>query len=412
MKRLLSINNYHYRRGGSDVMYFNHAELMQSCGFQNAYFSMHHPRNMACEWSEFFIDELEFGEKYTPLEKIKRAAKSIYNLEAQKKLTKLLDNYPAHIAHLHCIYHHLSPAILPTLRQRNIPTVMTAHDLKIACPAYKMLNSGGICEACKGGSYTNLIKNRCIKDSLIASSIVAIESTWQRHRKYYRDYIDKIVVPSQFFLKKFMEWGWPEEKFCYIPNYVDTKQLQPNYEPGSYLLYFGRLSSEKGVHTLIRASAKARAKVVIAGTGPEYESLKKLAQSLDAQCDFVGYRSGENLIELIRNCRAVVLPSEWYENAPMSILESMAIGKPTIGSRIGGIPELISERGNGLLFESGSIEGLTEQLINLANMTPSTIREMGANAREIVSNQYSPRRYVENIMKLYSNLGVRANDAA
>lgn len=403
MPKLININTYHYRRGGSDVVYFEHANLMQQQGFENAYFAMHHPKNEATPWSRFFIDELEFGHAYSLKQKLAMAAKAIYSFEAQRKLRQLIDEFKPDIAHLHCIYHHLSPSILPVLHKAGIPTVMTAHDLKIACPAYKMLNATGICERCNQGSVLNVLKHRCIRGSLAASAIVTLESGLQRSLQLYRRYLTKIVVPSQFFIEKFVEWGWPREQFVYIPNYVDAQQFTPQTTPGNYYLYFGRLAPEKGVGTLITAAAKAKVTLKIAGTGPEQESLQALNASLGHPAEFLGFQAGAALHQLVQNSRAVVLPSEWYENAPMSVLESMAMGKPVIGAQIGGIPELITAD-TGWTYTSGSVEQLTDLLAEVDLQSNERLTDIGVSARELVEKKFGKKRYVDSIHSLYRDL--------
>src|SRR3954467_13995817 len=120
MPSLLSINNYHYRRGGSPGVYLDHAALMEDLGWRSGYFSMHHPNNLETPWSRFFIDELEFGQAYSLTQKISMATKSVYSFEAQRKLRSLLEHFRPDVAHLHCIYHHHSPSILPVLTNAGI----------------------------------------------------------------------------------------------------------------------------------------------------------------------------------------------------------------------------------------------------------------------------------------------------
>jgi glycosyltransferase involved in cell wall biosynthesis len=404
MSNLLSINNYHYRRGGSDVVYLEHAALMESLGWKNAYFSMHHPKNIPSLWARYFVDEIEFGNAYTLFEKTKMASKVVYSVEARRKLRQLLDAFPADIAHLHCIYHHLSPSIIPLLAGAGVPVVMTAHDLKLACPAYKMLNQDGLCERCKGGKLLNIIRHRCIHQSLAASSVVALESIVHQGLNTYQKHLAKVIVPSRFFLEKFVEWGWPREKFVYIPNYVAADTFQPCYEPGNYLLYFGRLALEKGVGTLIRAAADAHVRIKIAGTGPEEEKLRALAQQVGADIEFLGYQSGAQLHSLIANARAVVLPSEWYENAPMSVLESYALGKPVIGASIGGIPEMIQHGETGWLFDSGKTNELARLLAEVSSLPSPQLSEMGRAGRAMVEERFNQHRYIESVLQLYSTL--------
>lgn len=409
MPRLISLNTYHYRRGGSDVVFFEHDAMFRGLGWDTAVMTMHHPRNEPSPWSRFFADEIEFGHEYGVLDKLAMAGKVIYSWEAKRRLGALLDEFPADIAHAHCIYHHLSPSVLVELKRRGIPTVMTAHDLKLACPAYKMLNRKGICEKCRGGNLLHLVANRCIRDSLPVSALIAVESALHKTLGLYRRHLDRVVVPSLFYKRKLMEWGWPEGQLAYIPNYIDASQYTPCFTPGDYFFYFGRLAMEKGVATLIRATAQARVKLRIAGTGPEADALKALAADSGADVEFLGYVAGEPLWDLVRQARAVVLPSEWYENAPMSVLEAYACGKPVIGANIGGIPEMVRASETGCLFESGHVETLAEQLRRLADMPAGEVAAMGAAAREYVSRTFTSERYLNEMRALYVNLGVEAS---
>jgi glycosyltransferase involved in cell wall biosynthesis len=281
MKRLLSLNNYHYRRGGADAVFLDHEAIFQQAGWQTAVFSMHHPRNLPSEWSSYFVDEIEFGQDYGFFDKLHKATKVIYSFEARAKLKRLLDTFKPDIAHVHSIYHHLSPAILPLLKKRGIPTVLTAHDLKLACPAYKMMNSSGICERCRMGNLLNVAIHKCIRDSFAASLVVAAESTLHGFLLTYRKTLDRVVVPSRFYGRKLVEWGWPQERIIYIPNFVGPVSENSRATPGDYLLYAGRLAPEKGLHTLIEAVARTGATLKIAGTGPSDTALR---QRLSVRC--------------------------------------------------------------------------------------------------------------------------------
>lgn len=405
--KLLSLNTYHYRRGGSDAVFFDHDTLFRKAGWETAVFTMHHPLNEPSPWSEYFADELEFGNAYSKWQKLKMAGKVIYSWEAKAKLEKLLKNFKPDIAHTHCIYHHLSPSVLSLLRSRGIPSVMTAHDLKLACPAYKMLNKNGVCEKCKNGNLLHLIKNRCIHNSLGTSSLVAVESAIHKIFKLYKKNLDRVIAPSKFFKDKLIEWGWSPDQLVYIPNFIDIDSYIPKYEAGDYFLYFGRLAPEKGVDTLIKAAIDSDVKLLIAGTGPYESELIKLVPEDSSQIKFLGFCSGDKLWDLIRNARAIVLPSQWYENAPISVLEAYASGKPVIGARIGGIPEMLEEDKTGYLFESGNRVELSGKLEKVKNLPDDTVSNMGKAAREYVSTTFTAQRYMDDMLALYRSLGVK-----
>jgi len=406
MPKLLSLNSYNYRRGGSDVVFLEHDAMFRAQGWDTAVMAMHHPKNEPSPWSRFFVDEIEFGHEYGVMDKLAMAGKVIYSGEAKRKISALLDGFPADVAHAHCIYHHLSPSVLVELSRRGIPTVMTAHDLKLACPAYKMLNRGGVCEKCRSGNLLHVVANRCIRDSLPVSALIMLESAVHKSLGLYRRNLDRVVAPSLFYKQKLMEWGWPERQLAYIPNYVDAAAYTPRYEPGDYFFYFGRLAMEKGVATLIRAAAQAKVKLRIAGTGPEGDALKALAAEAGGDVEFLGFVSDEPLWKWVCEARAIVLPSEWYENAPMSVLEAYACGKPVIGAQIGGIPEMVRADETGLLFGSGKTDELADSMHRLAVMPDDAVAGMGRAARQYVSTTFTHQRYLNEMLALYAELGV------
>ncbi len=403
MTKLLSINNYYYRRGGAETVFFEHNRLFEGIGWMVIPFSMHHTKNLPCQWSEYFVEEVEFGVNYSLRQKLKKIPKVIYSLEAQRKIGKLIDRVRPSIAHAHNIYHHISPSILTVLKQREIPIILTLHDLKLICPAYTMLTHDGVCERCKHGAIYNVIRHRCISNSVILSGIIYTENLVNRILDSYRRNVDRFVVPSRFYLDKMVEAGWDRNRFVYIPNFIDVNQYQPNYLPGESFLYFGRLHRSKGLSTLIRAAAMARVPLRIAGTGPEEPALRKLSNQLGAKVAFLGFLSGEALHDEIRQARATVLPSEWYENAPLSVMESYAFGKPVIGADIGGIPELIRNQETGNVFKSGDAADLARILSDYAT-SDKRLMEMGREGRNWIDQQFSVDRYRERILELYSEI--------
>ena len=407
MANLLSINNYHYRRGGAEVVFLEQNKIFEKLGWTVTPFSMKHAKNEATEWQNYFADEIEYGVSNKWYDDFTNALKIIYSWDAKNKLQSLINTIRPDVAHLHNIYHHLSPSILPVLKKNEVPTVMTLQDLKLLCPAYLMLSPSGVCEKCKGGRIYNVVFNKCMKQSFSLSSLVFTETLVHRMSKIYKKNTDMFILPSKFFLNKFTEWGWEPNRFTHVPNFVDTDTLKPNYQPGKYFVFLGRLSKEKGIKTLLRAANEANVELKIIGSGPMEEELKILASSLGSNVDFLGYQTGEALNNTISNARALVLPSECYENAPICIMESYALGKPVIGANIGGIPELIQEDETGITFESANVDSLSNSLLKFNSMKDDAVITMGKTGRRWVEKEFTVKKYSERLQNLYSELGVR-----
>jgi glycosyltransferase involved in cell wall biosynthesis len=350
------------------------------------------------------VSEIEYGRQIGIRDKLVQASKVIYSFEAMRELERLIAKARPSIAHAHNIYHHISPAIFQTLNKAGVPVVMTAHDLKLACPSYKMLRDGKVCEDCKGGRIHNVVVNRCVKGSLPLSGVVYAETMLHRTLGTYRNKVDRIVVPSRFYGEKLAEWGWPREKLVHIPNFVDVSGFSTDWEEADYVVFAGRLAPEKGVDTLIRAAAAAGQKLMIAGTGPEEARLKQLAEELQADATFTGHLSGDGLFRLIGQSRALVLPSEWYENAPISILEAYALGRPVIGTAIGGIPELIRAGETGMIAAPRSVENLAATLSQMAQKSAAERSEMGLAGRRWVTEEFSRGGYRDRMSALYGEL--------
>jgi glycosyltransferase involved in cell wall biosynthesis len=405
---LLSINNYYYYRGGAETVFLEQNKLFRDRGWTVVPFSMKHSKNLDSPWSKYFVEEIEFGERYSLKDRLSRIPKVIYSLEARRKLTQLLDETHPDVCHAHNIYHHISPSILTLLRRRSVPVVLTLHDLKIACPAYNMLADDGICERCRGGRLYNVVTHRCIKGSIGLSSVAMVEAILHRLLGSYADCVGRFVVPSRFYIEKLCEWGWPRSMFSHVPNFVDARSYRPEAIPGKTFLYFGRVSREKGLTTLIRAAAASRARLLIAGTGPSLAQLQGLAAQLDADVTFLGYLGGQALHDAIRSARAIVLPSEWYENAPMSVLEAYALGKPVLGATIGGIPELIREGETGFGFVSGDVDSLAATMSNMAARSDAAVEDLGRCGRLWIEREFTAEAYRDRISSIYRELGVSA----
>lgn len=406
--KLLSINNYHYRRGGAEVLLLEQNRMLEEAGWQVVPFAMKHADNLPTPWDTYFPDEIEFGQDYSAAGKLVRASRVVYSLQAREKLKELLGIFSPRIAHVHNIYHHLSPSILPLLRDRGIPVVMTVHDLKLACPAYTMMRGNKPCESCRGGKVHNVLLNKCIKGSAALSAVVMAEAALHRLLRTYESSVARFIVPSRFVRNTLVRWGWPREAFVHIPNFVDVERFQPGSGIGRRFVYCGRLDALKGVETLVRAAALAKQAVTIVGRGPQEARLQELATELRADVAFPGYLAKDALVDVLQSARAIVVPSEVNENAPLSLLEAYATARPVIGSNIAGIPELIREDETGALFPTGDVEALAAVLERFAQLPDNRLADMGNAGRCWVEQDFNPTIYRERLLALYASLGLVA----
>ena len=399
--RVLQVNKFHFINGGSEVCYFGLTDLLRAHGHFVGHFSMRHPENVPSPEEAYFIDNVRYDGPSGLRDKLTMAARTIYSTEARRKIARLLDTVPFDIAHLHNFHHQISPSILPELKRRGIPIVFTTHDFKLICPNYKLYTHDGICERCKGHKFYNATVHRCTKGSRAASLINTVEM-YAHHLLRYDDLYDVIVTPARFTGRKLVEFGIPEEKVVYAPNFVRVAEYPPQYEPGAYLLYLGRLSQEKGVHTLVAAmGAFPGVRLKITGRGPYEEEVNRIVRESGAtHLELTGHLSGNELKETIRGAKAIVIPSEWYENCPLALIEAYAYGKPVIGARIGGLGEMVLEGETGFQFESGNVGDLV-RVLREALSSESRLREMGMRARQRAEEEYDAEPQYPRIMAIY-----------
>jgi glycosyltransferase involved in cell wall biosynthesis len=400
--KIILLNNYNYLRGGSERVFFDETQMLMKAGHETTVFSRNNPNNKESRYSEFFPPDMKTGELGISFSALKTVKELFYSSAAKDGLKQVVDDFKPDIVHGHNVYGRLSLSVLDLLRERGIPTVLTLHDYKLLCPSYLLLNHGKVCERCKGGKFFHALLTHCHKNSYMASAVYAFES-WFNHSFGKYDGVFQFISPSAFLRDKVVEFGIRPERVAHIPNAVDCKAIQPFFGPGEYLLFFGRLSSEKGVGTLLKAFRllNGNARLLVVGDGPMREELSNIVAEDNSQVRFTGYLNGEPLKDAISGSQAVVIPSEWYENAPMSILEAIAHGKPVIGARIGGIPEMIDDGVSGLLFEPGNVEDLRDKLESFLRLPHVKIREMSIAARQKAEREYSTELHYKRLMAVY-----------
>jgi len=407
--KILMVDKYYFIKGGAERYFFELKKVLESKGHEVIPFSMDHPENFDSEFSDYFVSNIEFNDQPT-LKKIanipKITGRIIYSTSAKKRIKKLIEEKKPDIAHLHMIDHQLSPSILHTLKDYKLPVLQTVHQYKLICPNYRLFNNNtkAICEKCLNWKYFYPIIENCHK-SRLTGSLLAIEMYIHKLMKIYEKNINLFHTPSDFMKNKLVQNGINQQqvKQLFYTINLDEYPYSPIYE--DYFIYIGRLSEEKGVLTLLKSMKKIKkGKLLILGDGPIKTELMQYAEQNNlSNVLFLGNKTGDELISIIQKAQFVVVPSEWYDNSPLVIYESCSFGKPVIGARIGGIPELVNHEINGLLFDPGNVEMLEKQIMRLLEH-PQEVKAFGINGRKKAEQQFHPDIHYHQISKIYENL--------
>lgn len=382
--RILLSNKFYYRRGGDCIYMLNLEQLLKKYGHEVAVFAMDYPENIDSEWFPYFPSEMT---------KMKALSRPFGDEEVKRKFTQILVDFKPDVAHFNNIHTQLSPAIVEIAKQKGVRTVWTIHDYKLLCPRYDCIRNGQSCEVCFSGVKRFCFMNKCMKDSRIASLIGMLEAQkWNRKR--LEKCTDVFLCPSTFMAEEMLHGGFNKSKIKTLYNFIDTdKCFRNSYEKSDYFCYIGRLSHEKGVKTLIKAVRDFPYKLKIIGGGPMENELKSLASP---NVEFLGVKGWNDIKELVGRAKFIVVPSEWYENNPLSVIESLCLGTPVLGARIGGIPELIEEQVDGLTFVSGDVADLKEKI---GEMLKSSFDYQQIAYKS--QKKFSSDVYYESLMKLY-----------
>ncbi|MBD3246214.1 MAG: glycosyltransferase [Candidatus Omnitrophica bacterium] len=401
--KVLLVNKFLYPKGGDAICTLETARVLEANGHEAVCWGIRDPRNSSFPHEDTFLAPVDFAHPGGLAQQVKIALNMLYSREAQRKITEILAREDPDIVHLHNFAHQISPSILDVCSRRGVPVVMTMHDYKLVCPAYTLRSQGEVCERCAHGRYFHCVLRKCIKNSRMKSLLGTAEMHFHHHILRIYKKVDVCIAPSRFMLKKTEEMGL-RRPARYVPNFVFPENFSAAYgSPSDEFVYFGRLSEEKGIETLLEAARRTDARVKIIGEGPVRPRLQAIARRGKIRnVKFLGYKQGKELHNEIRTSLAVVVPSCWYENNPRSILEAFALGKPVIGSGIGGIPELVQNGRTGYTFEAGNASALKEKLELARNNLDKTVR-MGQNARNLAEKEYNARTYYQRIISVYAD---------
>ena len=359
-------------------------ELLKAHGHEVSIFAMDYSENIDSPWKNYWPSNMS---------KIKAFSRPFGNGEVQKKITQLLEDFRPEVVHLHNIHTQLSPIIAKIAHERGIRVVWTLHDTKLVCPCYTCTRDGKWCEECFDNK-TAVIKHHCMPGGIIGSIIGYLEARkWNKER--LQEYTDLFLPPSQFMMDTVVRGGYNPKKFRVLCNFIDIEKVKnPCFVKKDYYVYLGRVNEVKGIRTLCKAAVALPYKLIVIGGGELLPELQEQYKTSDIE--FKGQMVWNDFRPIIEGAKFMVLPSEWSENNPLTVIESQSLGTPVLGARIGGIPELIEEGVSGMTFESGNMEDLKEKIKLMWNSS--------FNYEAIADNavkRYSSEAYYEQLMKYY-----------
>lgn len=390
--KILITNKFYYRRGGDCIYSMDLENLLKSHGHEVAIYSMQYPLNEKTGWENYFRSEVSISpKKVIPFFRMFRSPYGDRN--TKKSFSKILDDFKPDVVHLNNIHTSISPIVAELAHQRGIKVVWTLHDYKLICPSYGLYLNGKTCELCVGGCKKNVIKNKCLKNSFVASWIGYKEALcWNRQR--LEECTDVFICPSNFMREKMMADGFSENKLVHLCNFTNYPKITENPIRKKQYCVVGRLTRIKGIETLLEAASKLPYDLYVIGTG-ELETTVREKYKNYKHIHFIGHQSKDTCLSYLQQSLFSVVASECYDNNPLSVIESLCTGTPVIGARIGGIPELIKDGENGRLFTSGNVAELKEAIERMMK-TPINIEV----SKE--QNKFSSEQYYSKLIELYT----------
>ncbi len=387
--RVLLGHNY-YRTSapsGEDIVFRNEKRLLErSCDI--VLFERHNDD----------IDDSTMGNK------IAVALDTTWSRDAYRAMVKTIRDTKPDIAHFHNTFPQLSPSVYAACRQEGVPVIQTLHNYRLIC-ANGLLNRGRRpCEACVGASLLSALRYRCYRGSLTATAAIVAMLAYNRYAGSYARNVDRYICLTNFAVDKLAAGGLPRDRIRVKPNFVPEPPTAGEYPRMPYAVYVGRLSEEKGVHTLLNAWQHVGAvQLKVIGDGARRVELERYAAEKCLNVEFLGQRHRLELIDIVKKAQFQVVPSECYEGFGMVVIEAYACGTPLIASKIGSLAEIIDEGVTGLLFRPGDMADLAEKA---RRMTQSSelCRAMGMAGRRRFEERYTERQNLQMLMDIYTEV--------
>lgn len=410
--RILLVNYRYFISGGPEKYMFNIKEMLEKNGHEVIPFSIHSVKNVETEYSKYFVepigsrDAVYFNEvKKTPKSIMQMVTRSVYSIEVKKAIQKEIREVKPDLVYIIHFVNKLSPSVIAGAKQLGIPVVLRLSDYFLLCPRFDFIYQKRVCEDCLSKGYKTCIKRGCVQGSKAASLIRVFSMKFHKFIKIYNK-VDAFITPSEFLKKKLVENGFQERKINCIPTFTASKSEVGEPKIGTYGLYFGRVTEEKGVDTVVRAYEKMperQLKIMGDDSTEEGTRLKEYVKKKGiTNVEFLGFKSGVELEEIIKGARFTLIPSIWYDNLPNTALESFQYSKPVIASNIGSLPELVIDGENGYLFTPGDADDLAEKIRMLDD--DERVKVMGARSRSRLEDRFAPKTHYDSLMDVFEKV--------
>jgi glycosyltransferase involved in cell wall biosynthesis len=377
----------HYRSSapsGEDQAYRNEKRLLETHGVQVIAF-------------ERFNDAIEDA---TLMERVKLARDSAWSWSAYQDIVDVIREARPDVAHFHNTFPLVSPSGYKACQDSGVPVVQTLHNYRLICPGALLMRGGRPCEDCVGASLLPALRHRCYRGTLPATGAVVWMLASNRWRGTYHRAVNRYIALTRFAAQRLVAGGLPEQRIEVKPNFLPDVP-KPGDGQGSYAIYVGRLSEEKGVSTLLEAWKSVRGlNLKLVGDGPLAAQLRSSSKWAGSAIEFCGYRPRSEVLNLIRDAVVQIVPSQCYEGFPLAVLEAYASGTPVIASRLGSLDEIVLDGETGIKFEAGNAGQLAASVMRL-QADSAARKTMRARTRALFEERYTATRNFDELMAIY-----------
>jgi glycosyltransferase involved in cell wall biosynthesis len=381
--RILVIHNRYTQYGGEDAVFETETELL-------------------CRHNHF-VERVIFDSQIVKsfFAKCLAMFRMFYNPEGARLLSRKIESFRPDIIHVHNFFPVASPSIFFVARRYGIPIVATLHNYRLVCPSAMLYHKHHVYEKSLRSVFPlSSICRGVYRNSVLQTAMIALMTTIHHWLGTWKNKVDRYVILTQFAKSKFNASALhiPEEKFVIKPNFVmDFGNGKLNRE--DFFLFVGRLSEEKGIEVLLKATHLQSFKLKIIGDGPFKEMVEQCAKN-NPNIEYHGFQNKQVIIETMKKAKALIFPSIWYEGLPMTIIESFSTGTPVIASRLGGMQEVVTNDFNGLHFEAGNEKDLINKINTLAERT-AELKDFSNNARRTYLEKYTPDKNYMQLTAIY-----------